>query len=116
MQFIERGRPLRKYIAIAVSLFMHINSVPAQTLESDLSEIQYPKTERVDVAEEHFGVTVADPFRWLEDTQGKAATVGAWVEAQNKVARRYLDALPGRDILDQRLKDMFEFELFTDPR
>ncbi|MGP4727777.1 prolyl oligopeptidase family serine peptidase [Agrobacterium deltaense] len=116
MQFIERGRPLRKYIAIAVSLFMYINSVPAQTLESDLSEIQYPKTERVDVAEEHFGVTVADPFRWLEDTQGKATTVGAWVEAQNKVTRRYLDALPGRDILEQRMKALFEYERYTVPR
>ncbi|MDK4716016.1 prolyl oligopeptidase family serine peptidase [Rhizobium sp. CNPSo 4039] len=107
---------MKKSTAIAVSLFMQINSVSAQTLESDVSEIQYPKTERVDVTEKRFGVTVADPYRWLEDTQGKGGAVGAWVEAQNKVTRRYLDALPGRDILKQRMKALFDYERYTVPR
>ncbi|MFP3544431.1 prolyl oligopeptidase family serine peptidase [Rhizobium sp. SIMBA_035] len=102
--------------AIAVALLMQINGVSAQTLESDVSEIEYPKTERIDLAEEHFGVTIADPYRWLEDAQDKAAAIGAWVEAQNKVTRRYLDALPGRDILKQRMMALFEYERYTVPR
>jgi prolyl oligopeptidase len=112
----REGTPMKKSTAIAVSLFMQINSVSAQTLESDVSEIEYPKTERIDVTEERFGVTVADPYRWLEDTEGKSGAVATWVEAQNKVTRRYLHALPGRDILEQRMKALFEYERYTVPR
>ncbi|MDK4717948.1 prolyl oligopeptidase family serine peptidase [Rhizobium sp. CNPSo 3968] len=107
---------MKNSTAIAVSLFMQLNSVSAQTLESDVSEIEYPQTERVDVTEERFGVTVADPYRWLEDAEGKRAAVDAWIEAQNKVTRRYLDTLPGRDILEQRIKALFEYERYTVPR
>ncbi|MBX4864058.1 S9 family peptidase [Rhizobium bangladeshense] len=107
---------MKKSTAIALSLFMQFNGVSAQTLESDVSEIEYPKTERVDVMEEHFGVTVSDPYRWLEDTESKRGAVGAWVEAQNKAARRYLDTLPGRDVLEGRMKALFEYERYTVPR
>jgi len=107
---------MKKSIAIAVSLFMQFNSVSAQTLESDVSEIEYPKTERLDVTEERFGVTIADPYRWLENEHDKAAAVGAWVESQNQVTRRNLATLPGRDILEQRMKALFEYERYTIPR
>lgn len=78
--------------------------------------IEYPRSERIDLAEERFGLTVADPYRWLEDTQAEGGAVSAWVEAQNKLTRRYLDALPGRDILEQRMKALFEYERYTVPR
>jgi prolyl oligopeptidase len=107
---------MSKLTAIAVSLFMQINSVSAQTLESDVSEIEYPRTERIDVTEELFGVTVADPYRWLEDIEAKYEAVATWVEAQNTVTQRYLATLPGRDILEQRMKALFEYERYTVPR
>jgi prolyl oligopeptidase len=42
----------------------------------------------------YHGVTVTDPWRWLEDGQDRA--VKAWVAAQNAKSRAYLDALPDR--------------------
>jgi len=43
---------------------------------------------------------VADPYRWLED--GKSPEVASWLASENKLARSYLDALPGRDALQKR--------------
>src|SRR5216683_2887819 len=41
------------------------------------------------------GVTIADPYRWLENWADPK--VVAWSDAQNARARGYLDALPGRN-------------------
>ena len=54
-----------------------------------------PPTRTVQASDTYHGVTVADPYRWLEDAG--SADVKAWSDAQNVRTRAYLDALPGRD-------------------
>ncbi len=49
-----------------------------------------------------FGQRVADPYRWLEDE--KSAEVQAWMVAEDRNAREFLDVLPGRSALVQRLE------------
>jgi prolyl oligopeptidase len=51
-----------------------------------------PAGNTVDVVQ---GVTVADPYRWLENWADPK--VVGWSDAQNVRARGYLDALPGRN-------------------
>src|SRR4051794_9445391 len=48
------------------------------------------------------GVTVADPYRALEN--GDDPAVQAWSDAQNDRTRAYLDALPGRAAVQAKLK------------
>lgn len=50
----------------------------------------------------YHGVTVTDPYRWLE--QGDDPQVKAWVAAQNARSRAYLDALPTRTAIAAELK------------
>lgn len=102
--------------AITVSLVVQFSSVWAQPQENDMSKITYPETVRVDVTEEHFGRTVVDPYRWLENEATNDRAVAAWIEAQNKVTRAYLDMLPGRDILNDRMTSLFDYERYTVPR
>lgn len=80
-----------------------------------ISKIVYPETKRVDVVEEQFGVKVSDPYRWLENDVRSDEEVAAWVQAQNKVTRAYLDALPGRDVFKERLKAAFDHERVSTP-
>src|SRR5258708_1000931 len=47
------------------------------------------------------GVTVSDPYRWLEDQ--KSLETRAWIMEQNAYTHSLLDALPGRNALQSRL-------------
>jgi prolyl oligopeptidase len=71
-------------------------------------KIAYPVAEMQPVTDVYFGTTVADPYRWLEDDTTKA--VAGWVEAQNKVTESYLDKIPFRKKLNQRLTELTDYE------
>jgi prolyl oligopeptidase len=62
------------------------------------------KTRTETVTEALHGVTVVDPYRWLED--GEAAEVRAWDEAQNAETRVWLDRIGGRDTLRARAREL----------
>ena len=72
--------------------------------------ITYPETERGDVVEEQFGVAVADPYRWLENDVRVDENVRNWVTAQNAVTDAYLETLPGRDTITERLTELWNYE------
>jgi prolyl oligopeptidase len=76
----------------------------------------YPETKRVSATEEHFGTRIEDPYRWLENDIRRDQDVAGWVSAQNSTARSYLDQLPCRSILRERLMAWFDHERLTVPR
>ena len=75
----------------------------------------YPKTKTVNVVDEQFGVKVADPYRWLEDDVRVNPEVADWVKAQNAVTDAYLETLPGKKVLAERMKKLFDYERFVLP-
>ncbi len=68
------------------------------------SRLVYPPTRTVDAKDVLHGVTVPDPYRWLEDTS--SPEVKAWMTAQDDLARRELGKLPVRAKLLARLKEL----------
>lgn len=77
------------------------------------SQIQYPETKKGDVADNYFGTSVPDPYRWLEDDMSEETA--AWVAAQNQVTFGYLETIPYRDELRTRLEKMWNYEKFGRP-
>jgi prolyl oligopeptidase len=75
--------------------------------------LTYPVSRKVTASDIYFGVKVADPYRWLED--GKSPEVQKWLGDQNKLARRYLDALPGRKALAKRFTQLFRIDTISAP-
>ncbi len=59
------------------------------------------------------GVTVRDPYRWLEDE--KSPEVNAWMKAEDALARKELAALPGRDALAARLRELLYVDTLGAP-
>ncbi len=53
-----------------------------------------PPSPQQPVTDTYHGVTVSDPYRWLEDPH--SGPVRDWSEAQDKRTRTYLDGLPQR--------------------
>jgi prolyl oligopeptidase len=81
---------------------------------SPVNKLQYPKTAKVDHVDTYFGVKVADPYRWLEDDNSEQTR--QWVEAENKVTFGYLEQIPQRQAIKDRLTKLWNFERFSAPR
>ena len=73
----------------------------------------YPATKKVDVVDDYFGAKVPDPYRWLEDND--SPEVAAWVEAQNKVTFAYLDQIPYRAAVKDRLMKLLNYPKYSAP-
>lgn len=73
----------------------------------------YPPTRREDFNETLHGVTIPDPYRWLEDDHSPETE--AWVRAQNEVTFAYLDAIPERAQMRKRLTELWDYEKFGVP-
>ena len=75
--------------------------------------LSYPPTKSVVQQDTYHGVSVADPYRWLEDAN--SPDTQAWVEAQNRLTQGYLQAIPGREAIKQRLTKLWNYERFSVP-
>jgi prolyl oligopeptidase len=56
------------------------------------------------------GTSITDPYRWLED-QGSDRT-REWIAAQTRYARSYLDSIPGRDRIRERVRELVDVETY----
>jgi prolyl oligopeptidase len=54
------------------------------------------------------GVSVTDPYRWLENQDSPRTR--AWIEEQTRYARAYLDRIPGRDRIRERIREFLAIE------
>ncbi len=75
--------------------------------------LPYPVAQRGDVVEYYAGTRVADPYRWMEALDSK--DVADWVKASNSVTKPYLAALPLRDELNSRLKELWNYPRVSVP-
>src|SRR5215467_2054063 len=64
-----------------------------------------PDTPKKSDATEYHGLTVEDPYQWLENDDD--SQVKAWSDAQNQRARKYLDGLPDRAAIEKQLSDWY---------
>jgi len=77
------------------------------------TKLVYPVTKKVALIENLHGTPVPDPYRWLEDDN--SAETKAWVEAQNKVTFAYLEQIPARAKLKERLTKLWNYERYGTP-
>lgn len=75
--------------------------------------LNYPETKKVDVVTEYFGTEITDPYRWLEDDRSQETE--NWVKAQNEVTFGYLEEIPFREQLKNRLTDLWNYEKISSP-
>ena len=98
---------LRKSVAFLLFAAFLAANVPAQ------GGFNYPKPRRSDQVDDFHGVKVADPYRWMEDTE--SAETRDWIAAENKITDAYLQAIPQRAALKARLTELTNYERFGAP-
>ena len=84
-----------------------------ETIKEEKIVLKYPETKQVDTTDTYFGTDVKDPYRWLEDD--KSAETAAWVKAENEVTFGYLEKIPFRKELKERLEKVWNYEKISAP-
>jgi prolyl oligopeptidase len=97
---------ITRLVSTAVGLFTVSAILTAQPFT-------YPAARKSDHVDTYHGVTVPDPYRWLEDDN--AAETAAWVEAENTVTFGYLDRIPYRSAMLTRVNRLNEYARYSAP-
>src|SRR6266481_9847853 len=72
-----------------------------------------PPTPADPVTEILHGVTITDPYRWLEDQNSPQTR--AWIEAQCAYSRNYFASVSVRNVIRQRVSDLLSIPSVAEP-
>ena len=75
--------------------------------------VDYQKTKKIPVVDTYYGNEIIDNYRWLEDDLSKET--GEWVDNQNQTTFNYLEKIPYREELKNRLKNLWDYEKVSAP-
>src|SRR5919109_1437379 len=73
----------------------------------------YPKPRKSDQVDDYHGTKVPDPYRWLENPDSDESR--AWIEAENKLTFGFLEKIPERAKIEERLTKLWNYEKYTPP-
>jgi prolyl oligopeptidase len=100
-------------VILAAMAWAQTPGLSSTTEPGDSQSISYPQARTVDHVDDYNGIKVPDPYRWLEDLDSPETK--AWVEAENKVTFSYLDKIPERDGIKERLTELWNYERYGVP-
>ena len=73
----------------------------------------YPPAKIGDVSDDYHGTRIADPYRWLEDVD--AADTRAWIDAENALSFGFLERIPERSAIRERLTALWNYPRYGLP-
>ena len=82
-------------------------------LKKEIIIVDYPTSKKVDTVTNYFGTDVVDSYRWLEDD--RSAETEDWVKEQNKTTFNYLEKIPFRNDIKQRLENLWNYKKLRSP-
>ncbi len=103
-----------KYEVILIAAVLTACSGGKEEQAEATSNMNYPETRKdTTVVDDYFGTEVADPYRWLEDDTSEETA--QWVKAENAVTFGYLEQIPYRSAIKDRLTELWNYEKFSAP-
>jgi len=77
------------------------------------TRMNYPLTKKDTTTTTYFDTQIKDPYRWLEND--KSSETAVWIQNQNKITFNYLDQIPFRDSIKNRLEKLWNYEKLGTP-
>jgi prolyl oligopeptidase len=99
-------------LLIAATTIIACKKEETKIEELDMSVV-YPQTKKVDTVDTYFGEQIQDPYRWLEND--RSAETEAWVKAQNEVTFAYLEKIPFKNQIKERMEKIWNYEKVSAP-
>ena len=92
-----------------------LTSATALNLRADAppGAIHYPESRKTDQVDDYHGTKIADPYRWLEDLD--STDTAKWVGEQNAVTFGFLEKIPARKPIKERLMQLWNYERYDTP-
>src|SRR5262245_41588894 len=87
--------------------------LPYLLLSVAVMSAQAPKTKVEAVTETLHGVSVTDPYRWLESQD--SPDTRAWIDSQMKFTQSMLAKVPQRDRIHARLSSLMKIDVMSVP-
>ncbi len=101
---------MKNYLILSL---VALGIMACQETKQEPIAVTYHPTKKVDTVDTYFGTEVKDPYRWLEDDRSEET--GNWVKSQNEVTFEYLDTIPFREELKERLTSLWNYEKVGPP-
>lgn len=105
--------PGNRLISLSFALLIAAGPVQAQSIAATATKLTYPVASRAEQVDDYYGTRVSDPYRWLEDPD--SPDTKAWVEAENTLTFGYLETIPARQAIKERLTKVWNYERSTVP-
>ncbi len=86
-----------------VSILLVAGTLNAQTS----APLSYPAAARGAQVDAYHGISIADPYRWLEDVDVPATK--DWVAAENRLTDSFLASIPQRTAIRNRLTQLWNY-------
>jgi prolyl oligopeptidase len=115
LRYLAPGGVLLAFAGVAIQALprAHAQNSTAIEIQRMLKPMTYPAARKCDQLDDYHGVKVADPYRWLEDLD--SAETRTWVESENKLTFSYLNEIPAREKIKERLTKLWNYERYSVP-
>jgi prolyl oligopeptidase len=95
------------------SLVYTDHAVSSQSKNQMEESFDYPKPRKADQIDEYHGKKISDPYRWLENPDSDESR--AWIDAENKLTFGFLEKIPERAKIEERLTRLWDYEKYSIP-
>ena len=100
-------------VGISISFGAHAQNSTTGASQQMMKKNSYPVARKGDQVDDYHGVKVADPYRWLEDLDSDETR--SWVDAENKLSFGFLEAIPARAAIKERITKLWNYEKYGVP-
>ena len=100
-------------LLMAITLWFKPGTRAQNSNQQMTKKMTYPAARKSEQVDEYHGVKVVDPYRWLEDLDSEETRT--WVEAENKLTFNFLESIPARTSIKDRLTKLWNYEKFGVP-
>lgn len=92
-----------------------VTESPVPEIGEPMRKLSFPHsiTAKVNHVDTYHGTAIPDPYRWLENDTAKV--VKEWVKAQNELTFGYLEKIPFRQKIKQRLTKIWNYAKYDAP-
>jgi prolyl oligopeptidase len=104
---------MRKRFAALAILVLLVFLPACQQAGKTQAQLTYPVTKKVEQVDDYLGTKVADPYRWLENENSQ--DVKDWIQAENNVTFAYLEKIPYREKIRQRITEIYNYPKYSSP-